>query len=86
MSSSLFYTQEGNNYTVKENKIFPIIGLLFFIGMMIVLFMEAEQVNGISYWVFLLLPSCLFLYQVGRKVHINTLTKTLEVSFFGIRL
>lgn len=85
MSSYIYYTQEGSNYSIKENKIFSILGTLFFLWIIILFLINWEQVDRIPYWVFWILPFVIFLYKSGRKVTINTLTKTLEVSFFGIK-
>lgn len=83
--TTTFYKKEGTNYTVKMNKIFPIIGfILFAIVEIYFLFFATETKDSTMYKIIPLFPMTLSLIELGKKTLIDLERKIIETSIFGI--
>lgn len=80
---NMFYTNENNRFVLKQNKNFEITMLILLFSTFGYFMYSGEQFNSIPYWVFLIFPTLLFLYRVGRKVVFYTDKKIAQISIFG---
>ncbi|TDG35576.1 hypothetical protein EZJ43_13215 [Pedobacter changchengzhani] len=81
-----FYTKKKDKlYSLKINKTFSIISLIFFTLLGIYFIVNNSKLDGeIPFFLFTIIPIVLNLIALGRKVIINEKDKTIEFSIFGL--
>jgi len=81
-----FYQQNGDEYIVKRKLVVPIMVLLAFVSLALYFFISGDKHDKIPYYVFTFIPIGIYLYELGRTARINTATKTVTESWFGLKL
>lgn len=80
-----FYQQNGDEYFVKRQLLFPILALAVFASLGVHSLINGTNHDGIPYYAFTVLPVGLYAYKLGRNVRINVVNKTVSEHWFGLK-